>query len=46
MREEFTSHFAGIKPLAVDFKLCTAPFDFPWTTPLPPAYGVGGAIVQ
>ena len=29
MREEFASRFAGIKPLAVDFKLFTAPFDFP-----------------
>ena len=29
MREEFASHFAGIKPLAADFKLFTAPFDFP-----------------
>ena len=29
MREEFASRFAGIKPLAVDFMLFTAPFDFP-----------------
>ena len=29
MREEFASRFAGIKPLAADFKLFTAPFDFP-----------------
>ena len=28
MREEF-ARFAGIKPLAADFKLFTAPFDFP-----------------
>ena len=29
MREEFASRFAGIKPLAADFKLFTSPFDFP-----------------
>ena len=29
MRKEFASRFAGIKPLAADFKLFTAPFDFP-----------------
>ena len=29
MREEFASRFAGIKPLAADFKMFTAPFDFP-----------------
>ena len=29
MREEFASRFAGIKPLAAEFKLFTAPFDFP-----------------
>ena len=29
MREEFASRFAGIKPLAADFKLFTATFDFP-----------------
>ena len=29
MREKFASRFAGIKPLAADFKLFTAPFDFP-----------------
>ena len=29
LREEFASRFAGIKPLAADFKLFTAPFDFP-----------------
>ena len=29
MREEFASRFAGIKPLAADFKLFTASFDFP-----------------
>ena len=46
MREEVASRFAGIKPLAADFKLFTPPLTFPWTTPLPPQYGVGGAIVQ
>ena len=35
MREGFASRFAGIKPLAADFKLFTAPLTFPWTTPLP-----------
>ena len=34
LREEFASRFARIKPLAADFKLFTAPFEFPWTTPL------------
>ena len=34
MREEFASRFAGMKPLAADFKLFTAPLTFPWTTPL------------
>ena len=29
MRKEFASRFAGIKPIAADFKLFTAPFDFP-----------------
>ena len=29
MREEFASRFAGIKPLAAEFKQFTAPFDFP-----------------
>ena len=29
MREEFASRFAGIKPLAADFRLFTAHFDFP-----------------
>ena len=29
MREEFASCFAGIKALAADLKLFTAPFDFP-----------------
>ena len=46
MREEFASRFAGIKPLAADVKLFTPPLTFPWTTPLPPPYGVGGATVQ
>ena len=46
MREEVASRFAGIKPLAADFKLFTPPLTFPWTTPLPPPYGVGGATVQ
>ena len=44
MREEFASHFAGDR--AVDFKLFTTPLTFPWTTPLLPADGVGGAAVQ
>ena len=44
MREEFASRFAGIKPLAADFKLFTAPFDFPVDDA--PADGVGGATVQ
>ena len=46
LREEFASRFAGVRPLAGDFKLFTAPLTSPWTTPLPPADGVGGAIVQ
>ena len=46
MREEVASRFAGIKPLAADFKLFTPPLTFPWTTPLPPPYGVGGATMQ
>ena len=29
LREEFASHFAGVRVLAADFKLFTAPFDFP-----------------
>ena len=29
LREEFASRFAGVRPLAVDFKLFTTPFDFP-----------------
>ena len=29
MREEFASRFAGIKPLAANFKLFTAPFELP-----------------
>ena len=28
LREEFASRFEGVKPLAADFKLFTAPFDF------------------
>ena len=44
LREEFASRFARIKPLAADFKLFTAPFDFP--VDCAPADGVGGATVQ
>uniref|UniRef100_UPI003590241A general transcription factor II-I repeat domain-containing protein 2-like n=1 Tax=Myxine glutinosa TaxID=7769 RepID=UPI003590241A len=29
LREEFASRFAGVRVLAADFKLFTAPFDFP-----------------
>ena len=29
LREEFASRFAGVRPLAADFKLFTGPFDFP-----------------
>ena len=29
LMEEFVSRFAGVRPLAADFKLFTAPFDFP-----------------
>ena len=29
LRKEFASRFAGVRPLAADFKLCTATFDFP-----------------
>ena len=29
LREEFASRVAGMKPLAADFKLSTAPFHFP-----------------
>ena len=29
LREEFASHFPGVRPLAGDFKLFTGPFDFP-----------------
>ena len=36
MREEFASRFAGIKPLAADFKLFTAHFDFPVDDASPP----------
>ena len=47
LREEFASRFAEVRPLAADFKLFTAPFDFPVDdTPAPAADGVGGATVQ
>ena len=48
MREEFASRLAGIKPIAADFKLFIAPFDFPVNdAPVPlHIYGVGGATVQ
>ena len=37
MREEFASRFSGINPLAADFKLFTAHFDFPVDdAPAPP----------
>ena len=29
LSEEFASHITGVRPLAADFKLFTAPFDFP-----------------
>lgn len=29
LSEEFVFRFAGVRPLAMDFKLFTAPFDFP-----------------
>ena len=29
LREEFASRFAGVRPLAADFKMFTGPFDFP-----------------
>ena len=29
LRKEFASRFAGVRPLAADFKLFTVPFDFP-----------------
>ena len=29
LMNEFASRFAGVRPLAADFKLFTAPFDFP-----------------
>ena len=35
LREEFASRFTGVRPLASDFKLFTAPSTFPWTMPLP-----------
>ena len=46
LMEKFASRFAGVRPLAADFKLVTAPLTFPWTTPLLPADGIGGATVQ
>ena len=42
LREEFASRFAGVRPLAADFKLFTAPSDFP----VDGAPAVGGATVQ
>ena len=39
LREEFASRFAGVRPLAAEFKLFTAPFDIPvddTTAPPPP----------
>ena len=36
LREEFVSRYTGVRPLAADFKLFTAPLTSPWTTPLPP----------
>ena len=44
--EGFTSRFAGVRPLAADFKLFTAPLTSSRTTPLPPADGIGGTAVQ
>ena len=44
LREEFTSRFAEARPLAADFKLFTAPFDFP-VDPCPAVDGVGGGTV-
>ena len=35
LMEKFASRFAGVRPLAADFKLFTALLTFPWTTPLP-----------
>ena len=29
LREEYASRFTGVRPLAADFRLFTAPFDFP-----------------
>ena len=46
LMEKFASRFAGVRPLAADFKLFTAPLTFPRTTQLPPADGIGGATVQ
>ena len=46
LMEKFASRFAGVRPLAADFKLFTAPLTFLWTTLLPPADGIGGATVQ
>ncbi len=36
LRDEFASRFAGVRPLAADFKLFTTHLTLPWTTPLPP----------
>ena len=33
LRKEFASRFAGVRPLAADFKLFTVPFDFPVGAP-------------
>ena len=46
LREEFASRFAGLRPLAADFKVFTAPFYFPVDDAPAPADGVGGATVQ
>ena len=46
LREEFASSFTGVRPLAADVKLFTAPLTSPWTAPLPPADGIGGTTVQ
>ena len=43
LREEFASGFAEVRLLAVDFKLFTAPFDFPVDDA---ADGVGGGTVR
>ncbi|XP_076043765.1 general transcription factor II-I repeat domain-containing protein 2-like [Oratosquilla oratoria] len=47
LREEFASCFAGVRVLATDFKLFTAPFDFPvGRRPFLPGDGDGVAAVQ